>query len=119
MKSANRVKVSKSSQSPPFSSSFWNSARLRRCDWRSPFFHRISRWSAEHVTKPLSPKLRKIWGEKKIKLGNLKQKSEDGENSYESLMQFEERTCTAPEWPIRSPVSSSVFRFTKSVAFFD
>lgn len=34
-------------------------------------------------------------------------------------MQFEKRTCTAPEWPIRSPVSSSVFRFTKSVAFFD
>jgi len=52
-------------QSPPFSSSFWNSARLRRCDCLSPFFQRISRWSVEHVTKPFSPKLMNIWNKDK------------------------------------------------------
>lgn len=46
--------------SPPSSSSFRKRARLRRCACLRPLFHRISRWSAEQVTRPASPKLTNI-----------------------------------------------------------
>lgn len=104
----------KKSHSPPFSSSFWNRARLRRWDCLCPSFHRISRWSVEHVTKPFSPKLVNIC-------------REDGNNNNMAVrspplkvfVPVRHRTWTAPECPIRSPVNSSIFRLGMSAAFFD
>lgn len=44
----------------PLCASFWNSVKLRSRDSRSPSFHKMMRWSAEHVASPSSPKYRNI-----------------------------------------------------------
>lgn len=106
-------------QSPPFSSSFWKSARLRRWDCLSPSFHRISRWSVEHVTKAFSLKLTNIWRRSKRDSWSKHCDAVCEAEEFVDHKKKKNQTWTAPECPIRSPVSSSVLMFGTSTTFFD